>query len=186
MSQLTPCPECQRHVRKTEARCPFCDSALSLAHVPPPVLPRQRLSRAATFAFGASVVSATALAACGGDVEQRPDGQAGASSAGGSFYAGGFNIYGAPPSGAANGGSGVAGNANGGSGVAGSANGGVAGSANGGGAPTYGAPPPIAGTGPTAGAGPEGGAGGAAGDGGVDYGGGLAIYGGPPAGTGGV
>jgi len=184
MSQLTPCPECQRHVRKTEARCPFCDSALSLAHVPPPVLPRQRLSRAATFAFGASVVSATALAACGGDVEQRPDGQAGASSAGGSFYAGGFNIYGAPPSGAANGGSGVAGNANGGSGVAGSANGGSPF-----GIPVYGAP--AAGTGPmggapTAGAGPEGGAGGAAGDGGVDYGGGLAIYGGPPAGTGGV
>jgi len=177
MSQLTPCPECQRHVRNTEARCPFCDSALSLAHLPPPVLPRQRLSRAATFAFGASVVSATALAACGGDVEQRPDGQAGASSAGGSLYAGGgFNIYGAPPSGAANGGSGVAGSANGGSGVA---------------VPMYGAPPPVAGTGPvygapTGGAGPEGGAGGAAGDGGVDYGGGLAIYGGPPAGTGGV
>lgn len=183
MSQLTPCPECQRHVRKTEARCPFCDSALSLAHLPEPVLPRQRLSRAATFAFSASVVSAAAFVACGGDVEHRQDGgQAGAPSGGTGFnVGGGFNIYGAPPSGAPNGGNGVAGNANGGSTAV---------------VPPYGAPAygaPAAGTGPvygapTAGAGPEGGAGGAAGAGGAGGldDGGLAVYGGPPAGTGGV
>ena len=68
MSQLTPCPECQRHVRKTEARCPFCDSALSLADVPAPALPRRRMSRAATFAFGAGVVGATTF---GGAVTSR-------------------------------------------------------------------------------------------------------------------
>src|SRR4051812_10618389 len=100
MSQLTPCPECQRHVRKTEARCPFCDSALSLSHLPAPVLPRQRLGRAATFAFGAGVVGATALVSCddGGVVPVY-----GAPSGGSSFA--GSAVYGAPPSGSSNGGS---------------------------------------------------------------------------------
>ena len=106
MSQLTPCPECQRHVRTTEARCPFCDSALSLADVPAPALPRRRLGRAATFAFGASVVGATALVACsdgdsGGNVAvygAPPAAGAGGSGAGGSGSGGG-PVYGAPPSG---------------------------------------------------------------------------------------
>lgn len=104
MSQLTPCPECQRHVRKTEVRCPFCEAALSLAHVPPPVLPRRRMSRAATFAFGAGVVGATTLVACSDD---DPGGNAvygappaAGTDAGGSSY-GGKAVYGAPPSGGA-------------------------------------------------------------------------------------
>ena len=102
MNQLTPCPECQRHVRKTEARCPFCDSALSLAHVPSPVLPRRRMSRAATFAFGASVVGATAIVGCtledpGGNVAVY--GAPPAGGAGGDTSFGGSAVYGAPPSG---------------------------------------------------------------------------------------
>jgi hypothetical protein len=85
MSELTPCPECQRHVRTTESRCPFCDSALSLSQVARPVLPRSRLGRAATFAFGATLASATALLGCGGESESKKErgGSAGGGSAGG-------------------------------------------------------------------------------------------------------
>jgi hypothetical protein len=107
MSQLTPCPECQRHVRKTEARCPFCDSALSLAHVPSPVLPHRRMSRAATFAFGAGVVGATAIVGCtledpGGDVPVY--GAPPAAGAGGdsSFGGSAAPVYGAPAAGSPN------------------------------------------------------------------------------------
>lgn len=56
---LLACPACTRHVRRTESTCPFCKSALSL----PPEGARQqlpRLGRAATFAFGAVLTSATA------------------------------------------------------------------------------------------------------------------------------
>ncbi len=56
---LLACPACTRHVRRTESTCPFCKSALSL----PPEAARQqlpRLGRAATFAFGAVLTSATA------------------------------------------------------------------------------------------------------------------------------
>jgi hypothetical protein len=115
MSQLVPCPECQRHVRKTEARCPFCDEALALAHLPPPALPTRRLGRAATFAFGASVAGVTALVGC--EVTLNPmygappagmggmnaNGVAG-TNAGGFMSYGGAASYGAPPSGATNGG----------------------------------------------------------------------------------
>src|SRR5450432_3685416 len=64
MKHLVPCPECNRHVRVSELECPFCASPLDLANTPPPQLPRSRLSRAATLAFGATLVSATAISAC--------------------------------------------------------------------------------------------------------------------------
>src|SRR5882724_11130153 len=70
MNHLVPCPECSRHVRVSETECPFCALPLDLASTPPPQLPRGRLSRAATLAFGATLVSATAISACGGDAEQ--------------------------------------------------------------------------------------------------------------------
>ena len=106
MSELLPCPECQRHVRKTEASCPFCGEALSLAHLPPAVLPTRRLSRAATFAFGASVVGATVLVGCSSDDDSGGTvTHYGAPPAGmGGKGAGGSAVYGAPPSGATNGG----------------------------------------------------------------------------------
>ncbi len=177
MSQLTPCPECQRHVRKTEARCPFCASALSLSHLPDHVLPRKRLGRAATFAFGATVAGATALGACDDPVTVAPP--YGIPPGGSSFA--GSAVYGAPPSGSSSGG-----NAN---------------SYSGAGTAVYGAP--AAGTGGvepggnggTSGNGGASGDGGAAGDGGATDGGaggvnqgegGATIYGGPPAGVGGV
>jgi len=67
MNHLVPCPECSRHVRVSETECPFCALPLDLASTPAPQLPRGRLSRAATLAFGATLVSASALAACSSD-----------------------------------------------------------------------------------------------------------------------
>jgi hypothetical protein len=87
MSELTPCPECQRHVRTTESRCPFCDSALSLSHIAMPVLPRSRLGRAATFAFGATLASA-ALVGCGGESESKKQSGGSGSAAGGNATGG--------------------------------------------------------------------------------------------------
>lgn len=101
MNQLIPCPACNRHVRQSESSCPFCSSALSLLEAPPAELPRTRLGRAATFAFGATL----ALAACGGESESGKDGgggaagKAGASSGAGQPSDGGSRaVYGAPPS----------------------------------------------------------------------------------------
>lgn len=58
-ASLVPCPSCARHVRVTDARCPFCTSALpaSLAQRAVPNT-TQRLSRAAAFAFTASLAVA--------------------------------------------------------------------------------------------------------------------------------
>ena len=64
MSQLAPCPTCARHVKKNEQACPFCSAVLSLEKIVNRSAPAQRLGRAATFAFGAAVV--TSLAACSG------------------------------------------------------------------------------------------------------------------------
>lgn len=63
MSALLPCPSCTRHVRQTEAGCPFCGVALALADVPPRPMPTQRLGRAAMLAFGAAI--ATSAVGCG-------------------------------------------------------------------------------------------------------------------------
>lgn len=148
VSQLIPCPGCSRHVRQSESACPFCNRALSLGHVPAAELPRTRLGRAATFAFGATLVSATALAGCGGESQTGKEGGGGTSvggssagsnsggtsvggtSTGGSTSTagettGGGPVYGAPPGGTGN--DNVAGQpTTGGTGTAG---------------PVYGAPP---------------------------------------------
>jgi len=60
MSELRPCPACQRHAAIEESSCPFCAAPLPAAE-PRPRL-RGRLSRAAVFA-GAALA---ATAACGG------------------------------------------------------------------------------------------------------------------------
>lgn len=174
MSHLVPCPECSRHVRVTEVACPFCALPLDLASSPEPQLPRARLSRAATFAFGATLASASALAACSSDND---DGV-------GSVVP----VYGAPAGGTVN-------SAGSGGAESGASSGG---SAHSGGAtvmPVYGAP--AGGAFPTAGSGggPSAGSGGApsnagsageeAGAGGSDDSGGgggpVPVYGGPPA-----
>jgi hypothetical protein len=136
MNQLIPCPGCNRHVRQAESSCPFCSAALSLANVPAPLLPRTRLGRAATFAFGATLVGATTLVACGGVSEEKKggdggaggtSGKAGAASGGssaGTQASGGTGIgpvYGAPAGGTGTdvGGSSTGGKASGGSSVGG-------------------------------------------------------------------
>jgi hypothetical protein len=85
MSHLVPCPECSRHVRVSETACPFCATPLGLAGTPEPQLPKTRLGRAATFAFSATLASATALAACGTDNsdDTSAGGSAGATSSAG-------------------------------------------------------------------------------------------------------
>jgi|GEM_PF-1194559 len=65
MPHLSPCPQCSRHVRSDEVRCPFCDGALALDERPPPV-PAGRIGRAALMAFGAAIATAS-LAGCKGE-----------------------------------------------------------------------------------------------------------------------
>jgi len=64
-AHLIACPVCRRHVRATDEVCVFCDHRLpaSLRDAPPPTLPKKRLGRAALFAFGAALASAS----CSGD-----------------------------------------------------------------------------------------------------------------------
>jgi hypothetical protein len=73
MTFLTPCPHCERHVRSSESACPFCAAPLELSSPTPPVLPQKRLTRAATFAFGAAL----AVTACGATDDDDDDGTAG-------------------------------------------------------------------------------------------------------------
>ena len=59
MSQLLPCPACQRHVESHETSCPFCAAALS----PTPACAGgcsgpPRLARAALLAAGAALLGA--------------------------------------------------------------------------------------------------------------------------------
>ena len=62
---LVPCPSCHRHIRASEAACPFCASALpeDIGGRAVPAATR-RMSRAAAFVFGASL----AITACSSDV----------------------------------------------------------------------------------------------------------------------
>ncbi len=64
---LVPCPSCKRHVRSSEASCPFCAASLpsNLASRAVPGASR-RIHRGAmyTFATIASVASTVALASC--------------------------------------------------------------------------------------------------------------------------
>ena len=53
---LVPCPSCTRHVRAAETSCPFCKNALPESHASGAVpSATQRMSRAAAFAFTASI-----------------------------------------------------------------------------------------------------------------------------------
>jgi hypothetical protein len=147
MTQLIPCPGCNRHVRQSENSCPFCSAALSLADVPEHALPRTRLGRAATFAFGATLVGAATLVACGGESEDGKKtgggGSAGMASQAGTASGGssagtapGGAVYGAPPFAGTGNGDGDGGTGNG----AGMTSGGTSVGGSGGPGPVYGAP----------------------------------------------
>jgi hypothetical protein len=67
IATLRPCSSCNRHVRYSETRCPFC--AAPQARRTPPLLPDlSRLSRAAQLAAGALF-----LAACASDPGVGPE-----------------------------------------------------------------------------------------------------------------
>jgi len=80
---LVPCPDCHRHVHASEDGCPFCGASLprDLAAKAVPGA-SQRLSRAAAFVFGATVV----VSGCSGEVQ---DGRAASGSDEGSTSGGG-------------------------------------------------------------------------------------------------
>jgi hypothetical protein len=101
MTHLVPCPSCQRHVRAGEGSCPFCAVSLELAAMPPPRLPRSRLGRAATFAFGATIAGLTSLSACSdGEDDDGSGGGAGVTGSGGASGAGGSGTGGSATGGA--------------------------------------------------------------------------------------
>jgi hypothetical protein len=144
MKHLVPCPECSRHVRVSETECPFCALPLDLAGTPEPQLPRGRLSRAATLAFGATLVSASALAACSSDSDTGNGNGGATSSAGSAGKAGAASagaggggtvgpVYGAPAGGSFGAGGALYGAAG--------ADNGDAGRGGGGAVPLYGAAP---------------------------------------------
>lgn len=59
MAHLIPCGACARHVRATDAACPFCRAPV--APSTPPAMPTERLSRAALFVFGAAISGAACV-----------------------------------------------------------------------------------------------------------------------------
>ncbi len=73
-SHLVACTGCARHVRASEAVCPFCRADLprSLRDAAAPTPPMVRLGRAAILALGTG--AATLAVACGGNVESADDG----------------------------------------------------------------------------------------------------------------
>src|SRR5688572_16422936 len=96
-TRLIPCLECARHVRVTEASCPFCSAPLDGIAIAEMLVPAERLGRSAALGFQslvrAGLVAATtssALIACGEFGNVTP-------------------LYGAPGVGAASGGFGTAG-----------------------------------------------------------------------------
>ena len=62
MSELVPCPACNRHLRISEQVCPFCGRQLSPhSRTRAPAAPSlRRLSRSALFAAGATMMGAAA------------------------------------------------------------------------------------------------------------------------------
>ena len=153
MERFRTCDECSRHVRVSEAKCPFCGHALEAAALAPVPRAPAQLSRAQRIALIAAV--AGSIAGCADDgASNMPSGQGVAGAAAGASAAGGRSagaagkgatgpgaagaiavpVYGAPAippeksggaSGAGASGSGSAGQ----SGAAGAAHGGSGGSA---------------------------------------------------------
>jgi hypothetical protein len=80
---LVACPTCARHVRVSEASCPFCATALgeSQRDLRAPRAPAQRLGRAALYALGvglaAAACSGSANSVIGDDAGGTDDGQLG-------------------------------------------------------------------------------------------------------------
>jgi hypothetical protein len=74
MNDLVLCTSCSRHVRRAEARCPFCGIpvAVETRAARPPVAPAG-LSRAKLYAFHAAMATGVAAGACGGSTAPTDD-----------------------------------------------------------------------------------------------------------------
>lgn len=82
MSHLIACTGCARHVRATDPLCPFCGEALPMSlRSQAPRLPAERLGRAATFVFGATLAASSAVG-CGDSHTPGSDGGGGDRDAG--------------------------------------------------------------------------------------------------------
>ena len=81
---LAPCPACSRHIKTAEPTCPFCKASLPEAHAVAAIPgATSRLSRAAAFAFTASLAvsgaSVGAAGCSGGVATPSPSGDASSS-----------------------------------------------------------------------------------------------------------
>lgn len=105
MTPLVVCPECQRHLRRSETSCPFCDADLreAFSQMLPRAIPTERLGRSALLAFAAANLG---VAACGGEVETPQPvygapaytgGTAGSNTGGTSSGTGGSRVTGGAP-----------------------------------------------------------------------------------------
>ena len=94
MGHLIACPGCARHARAEDPLCPFCGEALPASlRARVPRAPTERLGRAATFVFGATLAASAATGCDGGSQSD-----AGASGSDAGYDAG--NVappYGLPP-----------------------------------------------------------------------------------------
>jgi len=100
-AHLVACPACARHVRASEAVCPFCASAVpdAMRASTPRRPPTERLSRAAMYAFGVGGL-AVAAACCSSSTKTPDDSGAGHDAevydALSAAHYGGTPLYGAP------------------------------------------------------------------------------------------
>jgi hypothetical protein len=100
MSELILCSACTRHIRKDEARCPFCDAVVSEEQraATTGAAPGPGASRARRYAARAAVIAGSAAFACSGTTETfradaGPDAAAaGTAGSGGNAGAGGSII----------------------------------------------------------------------------------------------
>src|SRR4051812_35493394 len=56
MASLVACPDCGRHIRRSEGVCPFCSAQVAsrISGIPERTMPTVRLSRAGLVAFAAA------------------------------------------------------------------------------------------------------------------------------------
>jgi hypothetical protein len=66
MASLVPCPQCQRHVRRGEAQCPFCGAACALAPPSRDAALLREAKRASLIALGLALAGQ----ACGGKTDE--------------------------------------------------------------------------------------------------------------------
>ncbi len=90
MSELNPCPSCNRHVRVADVVCPFCWAPQpSRAPRIEAARPRPRLNRAAVFAAGAALAGMSACSSTANPTDAGVGGATGGGTGGAAGAAGG-------------------------------------------------------------------------------------------------